>query len=233
VSAGREAILGAIRRSLKRGPDDRTAKAAVAQRLSGHPRGLVPARSQIPPDAQVDLFVAQATEQSATVHRVADRESVPAAVVAYLKAENLPAAVRMAPDPALEALPWDGQALLEVARGPAVESDQVSVTAAHSAVAETGTLVLHSAATAPTTLNFLPETHIVVLEAAAVVGAYEDVWDRLRAARGAALLPRTVNFITGPSRSADIEQTLQLGAHGPRRLHIILVDHGETSHQGR
>ena len=233
MSAGREAILGAIRRSLKRGPDDRTAKAAVAQRLSGHPRGLVPARSQIPPGAQVDLFVAQATEQSATVHRVADRASVPAAVVAYLKAENLPAAVRMAPDPALEALPWDGQALLEVAHGPAVESDQVSVTAALAGVAETGTLVLHSAATAPTTLNFLPETHIVVLEAAAVVGAYEEVWDRLRAAGGAAPLPRTVNFITGPSRSADIEQTLQLGAHGPRRLHIILVDHGEAPDQGR
>ena len=139
MSAGREAILGAIRRSLKRGPDDRTAKAAVAQRLSTHPRGLVPARSQIPPGAQVDLFVAQATEQSATVHRVADRESVPAAVVAYLKAENLPAAVRMAPDPALEALPWDSQALLDVARGPAVESDQASVTAALVGVAETGT----------------------------------------------------------------------------------------------
>ena len=78
--------------------DDRTAKAAVAQRLAGHPRGLVPARAQIPPGAQVDLFVAQATEQSATVKRVADRASVPAAVVEYLKAENLPAAVRMAPD---------------------------------------------------------------------------------------------------------------------------------------
>jgi L-lactate dehydrogenase complex protein LldG len=225
MSAGRDAILGAIRRSLKRGPDDRTA--------SGHPRGLVPARAQIPPGAQVDLFVTQATEQSATVDRVADRESVPEAVVAYLKAENLPAAVRMAPEPALEALPWDGQALLEVARGPAVERDQVSVTAALAAVAETGTLVLQSAATAPTTLNFLPETHIVVLEAAAVVGAYEEVWDRLRTAAGPAPLPRTVNLITGPSRSADIEQTLQLGAHGPRRLHVILVDHGEASDQRR
>ena len=143
------------------------------------------------------------------------------------------AAVRMAPDPGLEALPWDGQALLDVARGPAVEPDQASVTAALAGVAETGTLVLHSGATAPTTLNFLPETHIVVLDAAAMVGAYEEVWDRLRAAGGAAPLPRTVNLITGPSRSADIEQTLQLGAHGPRRLHIILVDHDEAPDQGR
>ncbi|MEZ5579927.1 MAG: LUD domain-containing protein [Candidatus Competibacteraceae bacterium] len=64
----------------------------------------------------------------------------------------------------------------------------------------------------PTTLNFLPDTHIVVLRADRIVGAYEDAWDLLRA-RGLGM-PRTVNFITGPSRSADIEQTVQMGAHG-------------------
>ena len=74
----------------------------------------------------------------------------------------------------------------------------------------------------PTTLNFLPDTHIVVLRASQVVGPYEDAWARLRAA--ATAMPRTVNFVTGPSRTADIEQTIQLGAHGPRRLHIVLID---------
>jgi L-lactate dehydrogenase complex protein LldG len=76
----------------------------------------------------------------------------------------------------------------------------------------------------PTTLNFLPETHIVVLPKSAVTGSYEDVWDRLRQHVGEGVMPRTVNLVTGPSRTGDIEQTIELGAHGPRRLHIILLD---------
>ncbi len=82
--------------------------------------------------------------------------------------------------------------------------------------------MLHSGPQTPTTLNFLPENHVVVVRASQVVGAYEEVWDRLRAANPAAL-PRTVNMITGPSRTGDIELRLELGAHGPRRLHIVLI----------
>ena len=95
------------------------------------------------------------------------------------------------------------------------------VTGAVCGVAETGTLILTSGPDSPTTLNLLPDTHIVVLSTDSIVGSYEDGWDLLRA-RGE--LPRTVNMITGPSRTGDIEQTIQLGAHGPRRLHILLVD---------
>ena len=91
-------------------------------------------------------------------------------------------------------------------------------------VAETGTLVLTSGPDNPTTLNFLPDTHIVVVDAKDIAGDYETVW-HARCARhyGEGALPRTVNLITGPSRSADIEQTLILGAHGPRRLHVMVV----------
>ena len=106
-----------------------------------------------------------------------------------------------------------------IASGPLL-----SVTGAFAAVAETGTLMLVSGPEHPTTLNFLPDTHIVVLERNAVVGTYEEAWDRLRAATGGAPLPRTVNFVTGPSRTGDIEMQIELGAHGPRRLHILLVE---------
>jgi L-lactate dehydrogenase complex protein LldG len=102
-----------------------------------------------------------------------------------------------------------------------------SVSHAFAGVAETGTLVLTSGRDNPTTLNFLPDNHIVVVEAKDVVGDYETVWQRLRERFGTGNLPRTVNMITGPSRSADIEQTLILGAHGPRRLHVIIVGDGE------
>jgi L-lactate dehydrogenase complex protein LldG len=100
----------------------------------------------------------------------------------------------------------------------------VSVTGAFAAIAETGTLMLLSGPSGPTTLNFLPDNHIVVLRASQLVGAYEEAWGRLRELYGPGKLPRTVNLITGPSRTADIEQTIQLGAHGPRRLHILVVE---------
>jgi L-lactate dehydrogenase complex protein LldG len=230
MSAGRDQILGTVRRSLKRGQGDGddAARQATEARLSETPRGLVPARAQIPHAEQVDLLEAMAAEQAATVARVARIGDVPAAIADYLKAANLAPQIRLAPDPELEGLPWDGQPLLEVEVGKADAGDQVSLTGAFAGVAESGTLLLVSGPQGPTTLNFLPETHIVVLEAKQVVGCYEDAWDRVRARYGRCALPRTVNFITGPSRSADIEQTMQLGAHGPRRLHILLVEDGEV-----
>ena len=84
--------------------------------------------------------------------------------------------------------------------------------------------MLTSGPDTPTTLNLMPDTHIVVMRADQIVGPYEDAWDRLRARQGDKALPRTVNFITGPSRTGDIEQRIELGAHGPRRLHIVLVE---------
>jgi L-lactate dehydrogenase complex protein LldG len=224
----RDRILGAVRRSLGRGTDAAEARAAVAMRLSEAPRGPVPARAALAHDKQVDLFAEMAQEFAATVARVPDAAAVPAAVADYLKAGNLPPRLRLAPDPEVEALPWDSQPLLEVAAGRAEADDMVSLTGAFAAIAETGTLMLLSGPEGPTTLNFLPDTHIVVLRASQMVGAYEDALDRLRARFGRGVLPRTVNFITGPSRTADIEQTIQLGAHGPRRLHILIVEDGPS-----
>jgi L-lactate dehydrogenase complex protein LldG len=118
--------------------------------------------------------------------------------------------------------------MLEIRRGRAEDGDQVGVTACFAAVAETGTLMLLSGPESPTRNNFLPDTHVVVLRASQVVASYEDGWAALREAgrrpEGGFAMPRTVNFITGPSRTADVEQRLELGAHGPRRLHIVLVD---------
>jgi L-lactate dehydrogenase complex protein LldG len=163
-----------------------------------------------------------------TVVRVASEGEVPGEVARYLAAENLPAEIRVAPDPSLDALPWGERPLLQIHRGKAEPGDAASLTPCLAAVAETGTLMLISGAATPTTLNFLPDTHVVVLRADQVVASYEDGWDLLRGQSDDKLwgLPRTVNFITGPSRTGDIEQRIELGAHGPRRLHVILVDGG-------
>ncbi len=178
-----------------------------------------------------------AEEVQATVTRVQSPDAVPEAVARYLAAENLPAELVMAPDPGLDDIPWHTRPLLRIRRGRAEPEDAVSLTPCFAAVAETGTLMLVSGAQTPTTLNFLPDTHIAVVRAAQVVAAYEDGWDRLRAAATpgmpAQALPRVVNFITGPSRTGDIEQRIVLGAHGPRRLHIVLVEDRQEQKDGQ
>ena len=103
-------------------------------------------------------------------------------------------------------MPWDERPLLTIRRGRAEPGDAVSVTPCLAAVAETGTLMLVSGAETPTTLNFLPDTHIVVLRAGQVVASYEDGWDLVARSRDADAWPRTINLITGPSRTGDIEQ---------------------------
>ena len=218
--SARDAILGRIRQSRGGEPVDEVTVARLAARLADHRRGTVPKRVARDTEALVALFVEQVETLSATVDRVGSPEDVPGAVVDFLARENLPARLRAAPTPAVRDLPWASRPTLEVSYGPSDGTDEVGLTGALAAVAETGTLMLVSGAELPTTLNFLPDTHIVVLYRNQIVGPYEAAWDRLRA-EGA--MPRTVNFISGPSRTADIEQTILLGAHGPRRLHIVLV----------
>jgi L-lactate dehydrogenase complex protein LldG len=221
MSEAKSQIFSGIRRALGRGELPAEARAAADARLAEHPRGTIPARSALGRDEKIALFVAMAETVAATVRRVAGPGDVPDAVAEYLAGQNLSTAVKAAPDPALEGIPWSKRPLLSVTAGRADDGDATSLTGALAAVAETGTLVLASGPHAPSTLNFMPETHIVVLRAAQIVGAYEEAWDLLRQS-GA--MPRTVNWITGPSRTGDIEQQIQLGAHGPRRLHIVLVE---------
>jgi L-lactate dehydrogenase complex protein LldG len=225
MSGAREQILANIRQSLRRDRIDGATEAMLRARVAAHPRNLVPARAAALDDAaRLGLFVAMAREAQATVARVDSPVAVPGAVAEYLAAENLPAEFVMAPDPGLDALPWASRPLLQVRRGTPT-ADATTVTPAFAAIAETGTLMLCSGQNTPTGLNFLPDTHVVILRAEQVVAAYEDGWDRLRAARALPHdLPRAVNFITGPSRTADIEQQIVQGMHGPRRLHIVLVE---------
>lgn len=219
--SGRAFVLGAIRRSLRRGELPGDQATLLRARLAAHPRQLIPARSRVPRAEQVALFIANVEREFGTVARVAAPDAVPAAVADYLAAQNLPSDIAIAPHPALRAMPWAERPLLRLREGRAQATDLVSVTQAFAAIAETGTLMLPSAPERPTTLNLLPDTAIVVLQAERVVGAYEEAWDLLRAELGG--MPRNVMLVTGPSRSADIEQALELGAHGPRRLHVVLV----------
>jgi L-lactate dehydrogenase complex protein LldG len=220
--SARSQILDGIRRSLHRGELSGDARTAVDQRLAAPPRGPSVARAQLPQPEKVALFCQWAEANNATVARVSAPE-VPGEIAGYLARNNLPAAAAMAPSPQLDDYDWASQKMLNLRRGRAEASDHVSITGAFAGIAETGTLVMTSGPEHPVSLNLLPDTHVVVLREADIVSGYEDVWARLRARYGKNAMPRTVNTITGPSRTGDIEQAMELGAHGPRRMHIVVV----------
>ncbi|MDB5570912.1 MAG: lactate utilization protein [Hyphomicrobiales bacterium] len=220
--SARDEILANVRRSLGVSATDAARRANVEGRVQRAAPGVRPLRGQGDEGARVAIFIEQALLVSASVAQVPGLDAVPAEIARYLRAQNLPATLRMGADERLANLPW-GETQLSLSTGPSAGDDLNSVSFAEAGVAETGTLALVSGPHNPTTLNFLPDNHIVVLRAGDVEPDYEAVWSRLRARFGKGLMPRTVNLVTGPSRSADIEQKLLLGAHGPRRLHIVLV----------
>lgn len=220
--SAREEIFASIRRSLHATGTEAPRRASVRARLDQHPSGIIPARGQGNVGERVKTFRAEVLRTGATLAIVSKATDIPAEVARFLRELNLPAAVRFGAEASLEELPWSGTSI-EIARGASDGHDITTVSAAFAGVAESGTLALLSGPDNPTTLNFLPENHIAVVKADDVVGDLESVFALVRRRFGEGSMPRTLNFITGPSRSADIEQTLLFGAHGPRRLHIVLV----------
>lgn len=208
TDGARQEILARIRRANS---------AATPVPIRSHP---IPARARGSVDELRDRFIAMAREVSATVEHVASPDEVPRAIGSFLDAEGLARTITLAPDSTLRSISWAPE--VEAGDDPIVSSSAVAVTPAFAGIAETGTLLVHSGARNPNRLHFLPETHIAVLPAAAIVGGYEDAWTRL--GEQFETLPRSVTLITGPSRSSDIERKLQIGVHGPCRLHIVLYD---------
>ncbi len=211
--SARAAILDSIRRAHGRGP-----LAEPPQPMAAPP---IPARARLSGAEAVARFAEMAREASAELISLAGLGELPGLVKARIAMLGLDPALALAPDPDLLALDWTG---LAVRRGPARPEDMVGVVMAFAGVAETGSLVMLSGPHAPTSLNFLPDLHIVALDAKRIVGGYEEAFAKIE--REAGGMPRTVNLITGPSRTGDIEQTILMGAHGPRRLVVALIDDG-------
>lgn len=215
--AARREILARIRAAHGRGASSRPSRAeveAVETYVARHPRGPLPAIDE----DLVACFRSRAEAMQSTTELVARLADAPAAAARYLASGGLPRAGCVWP--ALAGLDWAGAGLQLAARG-AEDRDLVGVTGAFAALAETGTLVVVSTPGTPASVSLLPETHIAVVPVGRIVAHMEDAWQRLREAFGEP--PRLVNFISGPSRTGDIDQTIVLGAHGPYRVHMILV----------
>ncbi len=174
----------------------------------------------------VQRFLQRATDMESTVERIADRRDVPAAVARYLAALELPPALTAQRSqagvcwPEFADLDWAG-AGLEIDVRPTVGQDRLGITGAFCAIAETGTIVVLAGADTPTATTLLVDTHVAVVRADRVVSGMEEAFELIRRERGH--LPRAVNLISGPSRTGDIEQTIVLGAHGPFRVHILVL----------
>ena len=224
AKARREAVLGAIRSRVTGGAQGAGRQADVAARLAGKAAAhLVPERARQDARRLEALFAAQLRAANATVVEAASEADLPGVIATYLRGQNLPLTLRAGSDPRLAGIAWRREPALTIEAGRAQPSDDVGLTHAVAGVAETGTLVLASGPDNPVTVTFLPETSIVVVRAADIVGPYEPALARIRERYGKGLMPRTLNLVSGPSRTADVGGRLVTGAHGPRRLCVVIV----------
>jgi L-lactate dehydrogenase complex protein LldG len=220
--AARDAILGRVRTALRKTGSDEGARAEAAAYTAAHAQGPRPA---MPADL-VARFMQRATDMASTVERVASEAAIPAAVARYLDALELAPELAAQKShagvcwPEFADLDWSGAGLAIEAR-PTAGHDRLGITGAFCAIAETGTLVLTSGADTPTASALLPDTHVAVVRADRVVSGMEEAFALVRAVHGG--MPRAMNMISGPSRTGDIEQTIVLGAHGPFRVHLLLL----------
>ena len=214
TSAAKARILGAVRRSLGRaGPLPESVRAGLDRRLAAPMPNPKPALDDDP----VSLFTRKANAVHTRVSAVPTLAGVSEVVVRHIEEHGLGYEIVAAPE--LAGMRWSNRLVVE--RRAARGSDRVSVTGAFAGIAETGSVMLLSGPESPTTLNFLPEDHIVVLRESRIVAHLEDAWAMLRAERES--MPRTVNLICGPSKTGDVELVILEGAHGPRRLHVVVV----------
>ncbi len=223
----RDAILARLRQALPAGRANGARRDAVNARLASPPKHIIPARVNRPRNELIDLFKSFLATQNATVLEVTAAAGVPNAIADYLRSENLPAFARMGTDPFLATLPWHSAPGLTRQSGRADPDDPVGLSRAAAGVAETGTLMIASGAENPVTLAFLPDTHVIVVGRESIVGSYEDGYALVMKEFGKSHLPRTLNMISGPSRTGDIGGHIVMGAHGPRRLAVLIV--GEES----
>ena len=216
MSEARDRILAAVRLGLgRKGPLPAAQVGAERSYIAEHRRGPLPRGSW----DLVQRFRERVLALASSVDRVQSMAAVPAAVGRYLAEHSLPAKVVVWQE--MASLDWGGAGITAEARR-AEGDDLVGVTGSFCAIAETGTLLLLSGPFTPPSTSLLPETHVAVVACDRIVATMEDAWALARAELGE--LPRAANFVSGPSRTADIEQTLVLGAHGPYRVHIVFVD---------
>lgn len=200
----RETVLHTIRRAIS--------ERGVRGRFSLPERPPGPAYGE----GRIDRFTERLTAHACSWEAIDSLDDLPARVLAWLEAKGLPA--RMAVAPPLMDLPWPDAVQRHSGRAGIDES--VAVSLAFGGIAESGSVAMYSGPNSPITHNYVPEFHLVAVFCDEICDSQEGIWDKVRASGD---MPRALNLIAGPSRTGDVEQTIQLGAHGPRQMHVLLV----------
>jgi L-lactate dehydrogenase complex protein LldG len=215
-SQSRERILAKIRSQQNRtGDTPQTEVSAVHEHIAKHESGPLP-KMDWPDDAE--RFLEQCERLQTSHATLADISKLPAEIMRYMQDKNVGTALIGWDEFSL--LDWNGASLNFQAR-TAKDLDTVGLTSCFCAIAETGTLLLLSSASTPKTVALLPETHICTVRKERIVKTMEDAFALMRKEIGQP--PRSMFFVSGPSRTADIEQTIVIGAHGPYRVHVVVI----------
>jgi len=214
--SARDNILARIRE--KSGRSGLTSEAEldiVRLHIAQHVCGPLPSIAMQDP---VTHFISECARLKSTTAELADLTVLPAEVARYVAANTL--APRCVGWHEFAGLDWAG-AGIQFDDRPANGNDLIGLTGSFCGIGETGTLLLLGAPATPKATALLPETHICVVKKSRIVATMEDSFALMRNEIGEP--PRATFFVSGPSRTADIEQTLVIGAHGPYRVHVILI----------
>lgn len=215
MSDSRDTVLANIRGALGRTKIEQEQEEILYRRMKVPPKHLIPHWE----DGNLARFIKKLEAVSASIDVVESEQGISDALIGFLSRYDLPRHVVVSPSQKLDYISWDG---VTTARRNITKDDSVAVTPCEAGIIETGSVVLFSGVHDSTSMNFLPENHVVIIWREQLILHMENLWSRLR--EQGSELPRTINMITGPSKTADIEQTLEYGVHGPKRFHVILVE---------
>ena len=220
----RAAILAKVRAGLKveRGGDI-ARRASVEARLAGGGSRLVPARGEVGGEERVALFKSFLAAQGTDVIEIDEAGEIPISILGYLEARGLALRVRTGSDPLFAALPWTKAPSLARGAGAAEPDDRAGLSRALAGVAETGRWC------SPPVRTIRRRSRCCRRRTSWSCGARRSsapmrrrsLWSRASWARPE--LPHTLNLISGASRTGDIGGRIVMGAHGPRRLAVILL----------
>jgi L-lactate dehydrogenase complex protein LldG len=176
----------------------------------------------LPSPELCEAFLINVLKNQGTVECASNRSEAVKAVAQHLHSRFRTRKLVAGNDPRLAAMPWrDGAVLPRF--GAAEHGENASLSYARIGIAETGSIVTYTGKSNPASNNLLVEDHIVLVDTANLVATLDDAWTQINKDQEKSGRPRGVNFISGPSSTADIEAQLVKGAHGPRSWHVILL----------
>jgi len=233
-TSAREEILGKISRALKSDANSEAPNASGARLSSDDAALALEIRSRCERDRArlIEQFESELLKIGVRVCRAATTDSA-AQYIERTALERKAKTIIAAHAEVVESLGLqkrlDTNGIGYVSEGTEAEFRQIAIAAGIGisgvdyGLADTGTLVLLARKGQARAISLVPPVHIAIVKPDQIVAGLDDLFQLLRSEKGVSDLGSAVTFITGPSRTADIELTLVVGVHGPQELHVVIV----------